>query len=171
MELGKPALLPAFGTTLPPVSVEFAERARRKNEDMLQIDNEELLVPNVCVPGILGGALLFAVVFGSMGLLLSGPSWAQLMFQSLGASLGAHGAANMHKAESRFVPRRFLRIAVGAAGGSLCSAVTFGKGELDLAGFITSAMLTSLGALLVALSTDPDHSLGQLLETLLQKPP
>lgn len=28
------------GTTLPPVSVEFAERARRKNEDMLQIDNE-----------------------------------------------------------------------------------------------------------------------------------
>ena len=33
------------------------------------------------------------------------------------------------------------------------------------------AMLTSLGALLVALSTDPDHSLGQLLETLLQKPP
>lgn len=28
------------GTTLPPVSVEFGERARRKNEDMLQIDNE-----------------------------------------------------------------------------------------------------------------------------------
>ena len=28
------------GTTLPPVPVEFAERARRKNEDMLQIDNE-----------------------------------------------------------------------------------------------------------------------------------
>ena len=38
------------------------------------------------------------------------------------------------QAESRFVPRRFLRIVFGAAGGSLCAALTFGKGELDLAG-------------------------------------
>lgn len=33
------------------------------------------------------------------------------------------------------------------------------------------AMLTALGGVLVALSTDPDYTLGQMLETLLQKPP
>ena len=34
------SVVSVVGTTLPPVSVEFAERVRRKNEDMLQIDNE-----------------------------------------------------------------------------------------------------------------------------------
>eukprot|EP00438_Fugacium_kawagutii_P015802 Skav230690 [mRNA] locus=scaffold2202:242249:257990:- [translate_table: standard] len=35
----------------------------------------------------------------------------------------------------------------------------------------SEAMLTALGGVLVALSTDPDYTLGQMLETLLQKPP
>lgn len=35
----------------------------------------------------------------------------------------------------------------------------------------SKAMLTSLGGVLVALMTDPEYTLGQLLETLLQKPP
>eukprot|EP00434_Breviolum_minutum_P027777 symbB.v1.2.024565.t1/scaffold2335.1/size81964/3 len=129
-------------------------------------------MPNVCVPGILGAALLLAVIFGSMGFLLNGPqSWAQLILQSLGSTIGAYGAANMHKAEAEgCVCHRFLRIGLGSVAGTACSAVAF-SGDLDLAGFVTSAMLTSLGGVLVALMTDPEYTLGQLLETLLQKPP
>ena len=74
-----------------------AERAWRKGDAMLEIDQEDL-VPNVCVPGILGGAWLFALAFGSLGLLLD--PRAQLLLQTFGGALGAYGMANMHKAQA-----------------------------------------------------------------------
>lgn len=74
------------------------ERARRKGDAMLEIDHEDLEMPNVCVPGILGGAWLFALAFGSLSLLLEPKS--QLILQTFGGALGAYGMANMHKAKS-----------------------------------------------------------------------
>ncbi|CAK9075500.1 unnamed protein product [Durusdinium trenchii] len=151
--------------------------ARPRKSDMLEIDQEEF-GPSLCVPGVLGGSLLFAVVFGSLGLLLQGPqSPAQLTLQSLGGTLGAYGTATMHKASEggrsggRSGVRRLLRIALGAACGTGCSAVAFTAETWDLGGLFASAMLTALGSVLVALSTDPDYTLGEVLETILQKPP
>mmetsp|Transcript_56597 Transcript_56597/g.157690 ORF Transcript_56597/g.157690 Transcript_56597/m.157690 type:complete len:194 (-) Transcript_56597:83-664(-) len=109
----------------------------------------------ICVPAVAAGAVLFATAFGAAGAALRGPRGvAQLLGQVVGGSLGAFTAATMHKEDHQQDARRFALVLVGAIGAAAVDFVVLPL--LADIGIVADAVLTSVGAVAVALLTDPD---------------
>lgn len=109
---------------------------------------------SVCVLGVAGASILFAGVFGGVGMALGGlQSFSQIAGQTIGGSLGAAAGVTMHKEDQHLSLKRSGTIFVAALLGSILSWLVV-PSDMEL-GILASAVLTGVGAVSAALLTDP----------------
>merc|ERR1712150_90156 len=123
--------------------------------DEFDFEDEFPLGPTggLCIPAIAATGWLLAAVFGGVAEAMSHSTFIRFLGQVLGGSMGCFAAATMHKEETQNDLCRFSRVMLGAVGGAGAAWVALPPVDLEI---VVHAALTSLGASLVALYTDPD---------------